>query len=73
VIGLAVEAYCSGRRDAMAARPMQRPARKDSPGAFSDAIMFYTLGYKDEIARMAAEKRLAQLELDLHVENREGA
>ena len=69
MIGLLIGAYCLGRSDAKAAR---RPRARSAHCAARE-VTCYRLGYRDELRRMAHELRLAQLELELYPENREGA
>jgi hypothetical protein len=71
VIGLIVEAYCLGRADAKAGRRVR--ANHRGPRAWDRTHAIYRLGYRDEVRRMREERRLAQFELDLHQEYREGA
>ena len=65
LIGRIFALYCEGRADALAGR--RRPAL-----AHAQDFRYYVLGHSDETERMAAEKRLAQLELDLTVSETEG-
>ena len=58
LIGRVVGLYCEGRRDAAAGRPR---ARSSTCGDWR----YYAQGFDDETERMAAERRLAQLELEL--------
>ena len=58
LIGRIFALYCEGRADALAGR--RRPAF-----AHAQDFRYYALGHDDETARMAAERRLAQFELEL--------